>query len=48
VRITKRRDHAAAVTSAKLRAGVQVLKVRVAPRAGKARTVTLKLRFAKA
>ena len=48
VRITKRRDHAAAVTSAKLRAGVQILKVRVAPRAGKARTVTLKLRFAKA
>jgi hypothetical protein len=48
VRITKRRDHAAAVPSAKLRAGVQVLKVRVAPRSGKPRTVTLKLRFAKA
>ena len=48
MRITKRRDHAAAVPSAKLRAGVQVLKVRVAPRSGKARTVTLKLRFAKA
>jgi hypothetical protein len=48
LRITKRRGFDAAVTSAKLRAGVQVLKVRVAPRAGKARTVTLKLRFAKA
>ena len=47
LRITKRRGFDVAVTSAKLRAGVQVLKVRVAPRAGKARTVTLKLRFAK-
>ena len=47
LRVAKRRSHAAAVTSAKLRAGVRVLKVRVAPKAGKARTVTLKLRFAK-
>jgi hypothetical protein len=48
LRVAKRRTFTVAVSSAKLRAGVRVLKVRVAPKAGKARTVTLKLRFAKA
>jgi hypothetical protein len=48
LRVAKRRGYTVAVTSTKLRAGVRVLKVRVAPKAGKARTVTLKLRFAKA
>lgn len=48
LKVSKRRGYVVKVTSMRVRAGAQTLKVRIAPRGGKARTTTLKLRFAKA
>jgi hypothetical protein len=45
LRPTKRRGGTAVASPSALKAGVRVLKVRVAPKGGKARTITLKLRL---